>query len=211
MADPDFAKGATTGPGYDTTPGGLGLSPAYLGGATANASLSASSSSGTSFPASPADGQEYVYVADATNGVFWKFRWYAASSYWAFVGGPPLYSEVATVETTSSTGYAALSTVGPAIPIPFTADYDVEIGAFLGDDTAADHAYMSYDIGGTGAVDADAVFIREASAAGNAQMSLSRRRRKSGLTAVTLTAKYRVDGGTGVFASRYMAVWPVKK
>src|SRR2546430_2428558 len=45
---------------------------------------------GTSFRGAPSDGDEYVYVAEATNGVFWRFRYYATGGYWAFVGGPPL-------------------------------------------------------------------------------------------------------------------------
>ncbi len=44
-------------------------------------------------PLNPVDGQEVYYIADATNGVVWRFRYRAASgsSYkWEFVGGSPL-------------------------------------------------------------------------------------------------------------------------
>lgn len=211
MADADFAKGATVGPGYDTTPGGLGLSPAYLGGATATASLSASSTSGTTFPAAPADGQEYVYVADSTNGVFWRFRWYAASSYWAFIGGPPLYNEILTSEATTSASYVDLGTVGPSIALPFAGDYDVTIGADVRL-SAAERAQMSYQIGGTGAVDADSIENTFGAVTTIAGVSLMRSRRKSGLTAVTLTAKYKTQNGTSSsFLNRFMRVVPVKK
>lgn len=50
----------------------------------------------TSLPASPVDGDEVVYVANATNGVSWRLRYRAASasSYkWEFVGGAELRSE----------------------------------------------------------------------------------------------------------------------
>lgn len=213
MADADFAKGATAGPGYDTTPGGLGLSPAYLGGATATASLSASSTSGTSFPSTPADGQEYVYVADATNGIFWKFRWYATSSYWAFVGGAPLYSVIATQEATTSTAFTALATPGPIVALPFAGDYDVEIG-FAGSIPAiagVDELIMSYKIGASAASTADACYDSSQAGAG-VSSSVGWPQRKTSLAAVSLTAQYATkNGGSLTFGSRWMKVTPVKK
>lgn len=212
MADtPDFAKGATTGPGYDTTPGGLGLSPAYLGGATATASLSASSSSGTSFPAVPADGQEYVYVADATNGVFWRFRWYAASSYWAFIGGGPLTSEVATDEGHTGSGtYIDLATVGPSIILPFAGDYDCEWGCNTYDTAAANLAmYMGLKLGASATSDTQAEW--SGSNAANESTTESRFMRLSGLGAVTIKAQYKSGTATTRFRRRWLEITPVKK
>lgn len=165
---------------------------------------------GTSFPGSPVDGQPYTYVADSTNGVYWNFKWRNASSYWAFVGGPPLFNTVETSgESTSSTTYAALATAGPSIAVPFAGDYDVEIGAAI-DPASGNIAYMSYDIGGTGAVDADQIIATNPG--GTAwYWSVGRIRRKT-LTAVTLTAKYKVDtASTANFGKRWMALTPVKK
>lgn len=161
---------------------------------------------GTSFPLSPLDGQEYVYYAAA--GVLWRFLYSATDAAWSGTG-PPLYNEVQTAQTTTSTTYTNLSTTGPAITLPFAGDYDVEIGALIGDRATPQEAWMSYQIGATTAADADAVTVYQGSAA-NVQASVSRRRRKTGLGAVTLTAKYRVDGDTGDFTYRWMAVWPVK-
>lgn len=160
---------------------------------------------GTSFPGSPVDGQEYIYAADTTNGVFWRMRWYASGGYWACVGGSPLFNEIATAESTNSGSYTALTTAGPSIVLPFAGDWMVWIGCTL---SPADNAsqYMSYDIGGTGAVDADG--IRDNSSIA----SISRLRRKTGLGAVTLTAKYKGDtGNPATWENRFMAVWPVKK
>lgn len=67
MADPDFAKGASPSPGYDTTPGGLGLSPAYLGGATATAT--GSGSSGAAVGWSDIPGTLAYSSADGPTGV----------------------------------------------------------------------------------------------------------------------------------------------
>lgn len=214
MAEPDFVKGAS---GPDPYASGLGIAAPYLGGASASASAAAGAgTTGTSFPASPADAELFTYVADGTNGVLWTFRYYLTGAYWAFVGGPPLFSEIATAETTTSTTYAALTTPGPSIVLPFAADYDVTVSAAIyGPSGAAAGFYgsMSYDIGGTGAADADAIFngnwvnLGTGIAAG-----VYGTRRKTGLTAVTLTAKYKTNSGTTTqFQNRRLAVLPVKK
>ena len=87
-------------------------------------------------------------------------------------------------------------------------DYDVEIGGRLRCNTTNLAAFMSYDIGGTAAVDADSVqgFINGAN---DNYGSFSRVRRKAGLTAITLTAKYKAGNGTQQFDSRWMRVTPI--
>ena len=166
---------------------------------------SAANASGTSFPASPANDDEYVYVADGTNGVYWRFKYRSATSKWVFVGGAPLFSQVATEESTSSATYAALATAGPSITLPFAGDYDVGIGCYGASGNNGGH--MSYDIGGTGAVDADAAAVY---ANATQYISVMRYQRKTGLTAVTLTAKYRTLN-TGITVSkRWMTVTPVQ-
>ena len=53
----------------------------------------------TSLPATPTDGQEVYYLADAANGVIWHLRYRAAATgafKWEFVGGPPLSHEIDT-------------------------------------------------------------------------------------------------------------------
>ena len=214
MADePDFVSGAS-GPANPYA--GLGQGGPYLGGASASATAGGDADSGTVFPSTPNNGDEYVYAADTTNGVFWRFKWYAAGNYWAFIGGPPLFSLVATTEGTTSVTYAALATAGPSIVLPFAADYDVSVGASIYGPVSAGIGFfsiMSYDIGGTGAADADAIYnanaVNSATAVG---CNVSKLKRKAGLTAVTLTAKYKSTAGTtATFEQRWMAVWPVKK
>lgn len=152
-----------------------------------------------------------VYLeVDSTNGVLWHLAFESgeATYKWRFLGGPPLYSEIAASETTTSGTYAALATAGPAIALPRAGDYDVDIGGALGlPSTLA--IYMSYDIGGTGAVDADAIAIDNSNSV-SMVLNLMRRRRKSGLTTVTLTAKYRTASATGTFRHRWMSVTPTR-
>ena len=162
---------------------------------------------GTSFPSSPNDKDEFTYVADGTNGVYWRFKYRSATTKWIFIGGAPLFSQVLTSEAVDSGTYTALATPGPSITLPFAGDYDVSIGVHVSP-AIYGTGYMSYDIGGTGAVDADNVQVY-----GNAYAypSLARTQRKTGLTAVALTAKYKTAAGSCSFAKRWMAVTPVQK
>lgn len=177
---------------------------------------------GTSFPGSPVDGQEYIYAADVANGVFWRFYWHAATSKWVFVGGPPLVSLVFaigndTAETTTSTAYAALTTPGPSITLPFAGDYDVKI-SFNGTVTVQGcAARMAYDIGATPASDNQyaTLAIPDTGGGQGSTGACERTVRLTGLGAVTLTAKYKVSqsgaGQTAYFRNRAMFVWPVRK
>lgn len=174
----------------------------------------------TSLPSSPIDGQEIYYAADATNGVIWHLRYRSGSSSsykWEYVGGAALNSSVknGTIsdnETTTSTTYAALTTAGPTITLLLAGDYEVTIG-FTGynGNTGAITA-MSYDIGATAAVDGDSVQNYQSSGTGavNVVIASSRTRVKTGLSAVSLTSKYRVSAGTGVIWNRFMVVRPIR-
>lgn len=162
--------------------------------------------------------EAYVEV-DSTNGVLWHFAYESgeATYKWRFLGGPPLYSYVATAETTTSGTYAALTTAGPSIALPRAGDYDVSHGCQTtkSGGTSNDSACrMSYDIGGTGAVDTDCVvaeFSQFDTAARVLEATPSRFKRKTALTSVTLTAKYKSEAGdTAMFSERWMKVTPVR-
>lgn len=161
------------------------------------------------------DGDEVYLEVDATNGILWHLRYVAAEpTYkWRFLGGPPMLSEVVTSESLNSASYIALTTAGPAISLSRAGDYMVEVGAYVGaSSSSADYeSYMSYDIGGTGAVDADAFHSRVNGGGALTGSAGSRPRVKTGLAAaVTLTAKYRLDSATpnGTWMNRWMRVTP---
>jgi hypothetical protein len=148
-----------------------------------------------------------------TSGVRWNFVYDTTdgSTYpWLFVGGPPLYAEVLTAQTETSTTYDDLTTSGPAITLPVAGDYDVGIGCDGWNSAPGEAAYMSYAIGASAADDTDAVIHREVTLDSLSPTSLWRSRRKTGLTAVTLTAKYRVSNGTGAFQNRAIIATPVR-
>ncbi len=128
-----------------------------------------------------------------------------------FIGGSPIYAEVETSETTNSTTYVALATAGPSISVPVAGDYVVENGFVLSSNTSTGHSFMSYDIGGTGAVDADACETSVGTGGGTPDNVGTgyRKRKKSALTAITLTSKYKVNANTNGFKKRWMALTPI--
>jgi hypothetical protein len=189
---------------------GAGINPAKIAAGLLGSQLQYSKSATP--PGSPSDGDLWLLPADATNGVNWLFRYNAGSasaSKWECIGGVPLFAEVDTSETTASATYAALATAGPSIALPRAGDYDVTIGCGLLNASAGAFNFMSYDIGGTGAVDADSISDQTASTS-NWQQPM-RTRRKTGLTAVTLTSKYKSPSATtATFQHRFMYVMPVR-
>ena len=79
---------------------------------------------------SPIDGDEWVYPVDTVR--LWKFRYRAAAaSYkWQFVGGATAQSEIATGQTTTTTGaWLDLATVGPSFTVPFAGWYHFQSSA----------------------------------------------------------------------------------
>jgi hypothetical protein len=181
----------------------------------------------TALPLSPQDGQTVDLLADATNGVVWRFRYRAASSStykWEFVGGAALYSEVQTSQNTlSGATYGDLTTAGPSVTLPTLpngGDFDVTVGANIEVGYAItsgnDVGYMSYAIGGTAASDSNAAFVGAVVTTSNAganTVSASRTRRQTAVSGGTaLVAKYRNTDASeaATFADRYLLVRPVR-
>ncbi|HVE80923.1 MAG TPA: hypothetical protein VNA68_02170, partial [Candidatus Dormibacteraeota bacterium] len=171
----------------------------------------------TTLPSSPSDGDEVTYQADATNGIYWHLRYRAgsASAYkWEFLGGSELYSSVATAESTQSATFVALATAGPSIALPLPGDYEIGLGATISQDSANSPAVMSFDIGATAASDGDSIWefysVRTDGTPGpirNANVLL----RKTGLSAVTLTAKYHsTSNANSTFSQRTMRARPIR-
>lgn len=166
----------------------------------------------TSLPSSPVDGDEIILTDSLTAGTYqWHLRYVSAraTNKWLFVGGTRLEAEVATSEATAASAYAALATAGPSITLPVAGDYFIEHGFQCdGFPTNNQTIYMSYDIGATGATDADSVQATQDTSTGGLSPG-HRLKKKTGLTAVTLTAKYRTNGVSSKFAQRYIAATPI--
>lgn len=168
----------------------------------------------TTPPGSPANGDIWYCVDATTNSTFsWAFRYNSANSTykWEFIGGSPGLAETTTSETTNSASYTNLSggATGPSFTVPRAGDYMIETG-FNSDTSAGIIQTMSYDIGGTGAVDADYVRAGLDTTTSN-RSSVSRIHKQSALAASTaLVAKYKVSSSTGTFTNRFIRVTPIR-
>lgn len=163
----------------------------------------------TAFPTNPAEGALFSLIVDATNGIVWNFRYnsQSASSYkWEFTGGPAVIVNVDTDEATSSTTYADLTTAGPSFTLPSAGDYVIGHGFEVGATQNTCDTYMSFDIGGTGAADADACYSNA-----NKGAAATRFARKTGLSAVALVSKYRQSSALSAsIRHRWLYVQPIR-
>lgn len=144
-------------------------------------------------PTSPVNGQEIYFVADAINGVLWHLRYNTASASiykWERIGGPSLVTESSPAgdESTASASYVALTTP-TTLAIPLAGDYDIETSCH-GRSSVTGQMMVSYDVGATAAIDADAAGDASQTA-GSGSLILRRLKRKTIPAAVTLTVKYR--------------------
>lgn len=167
----------------------------------------------TELPASPTDGQEIMYAADPTNGILWHLRYRAgsASAYkWEWAGGSELFHEVPTQQSTGSTSYVDLATVGPSITVPLAGDYQVVYGAG-GVAPGSNYWIFSLKIGAATAVDNDEGVYDSSGAAPSNERKLERTDRLLAVPASTvLKLQYRVSGGTGNFRDRRLFVRPIR-
>lgn len=161
----------------------------------------------------PVDGQEIIFVADAANGIIWRFRYRAAAAgtyKWEYIGGSELMNYVAGVTPgTQSTSYVA-QTGGPAVTIPLAGDYDVNISAQLSTNVTG-VSYMSFGTSAGSASDVNAIAIRDSSFTW--QGPLSRKVRSTGLAAAAVLTNYYHSSGAGISAYaqyRKIAITPVR-
>lgn len=121
-------------------------------------------------------------------------------------------STVSTSQTTSSTSYTDLSTSGPAVTLTTGTMVLLVVYSRLSNDTAGQVTVVSVAVSGASTVAADdARAIAATSAATDQAYRIGSPFLLTGLTAGsnTFTLKYRVDGGTGKFRDRHLAVIPI--
>lgn len=161
-------------------------------------------------PSSPADGDLQVLELPASydpiggKKLRWLCQYNAGDAIWDVLDGAPLYAEVATKEADGSAAYGDLATVGPQLTLPRPGDYQIEAG-WGNDGNGGGENYMAYAIGSTAAADADATI-----GIAGTSFSVTRRRYKTGLSNVTVTAKYRNAASNGFFQSRWLSIDPVR-
>ena len=127
--------------------------------------------------------------------------------------GIPVSVVVATSETTTSTTYADLATVGPAVTgtVSSSGKALVTLTAQLSNSNNNRLCFMGFAVSGaTTVAAADAQAILYTSSAGNANAQMSATYLVNGLVAGsnTFTAKYRASNNTCTFLNRNMIVTP---
>jgi hypothetical protein len=166
-------------------------------------------------PTAPTDGDTYWLIVPASydpmggQTVRWLVAYNAAAAAWD-VEGAPIGGQVQTSENNTATAYGDLATVGPTVTVPRPGVYIVTSGFQASSATGSMVGWMSYAVGATAAVDADAAGgpVGNFAAPG---LSVSRRRTKTFAAAGTvLTAKYRQSSaaGTVAFLGRELTVTP---
>ena len=133
-----------------------------------------------------------------------------ASNLEALRGAKAAY--LATQNTTTSTSFTDLGSVGPAVSLDTGTAALVIVGCTMNNDTAPNYILMGFAVTGASSVAADdAAALYRQQPDHSADFSASKVALVTGLTAGTntFTAKYRVTGGTGTFYRRLIAVIPL--
>ena len=98
---------------------------------------------GTSLPASPFDGQEYILVDSLTAPTYsWRFRYVAgiADAYkWVFIGGAPLNSAYDATDYAMGASYSTI--LPPGITLPRAGIYDLEHTSVMRSGGAGSHFF----------------------------------------------------------------------
>ena len=159
----------------------------------------------TSLPLVPQFGDQVVYAADATNGVYWLQQYDASGTYpWKFIGGAPLVNVVASGSTTASASYVALS--GPTLSIVLPGDYDIS-ASFSAAYAGSGAAGMGVQIGAGS--DEDYAWGITASPGYNTTHVGTYRKTVS--SAVTLTSKVKSPQSVSVlFLERVLRATPIR-
>lgn len=173
----------------------------------------------SSLPSSPTDGMNIYFQSTvmAAAGAVWHLRYRSdsPSSYkWECVGGTAMWASVGsggTDETTTSTAYTNLSTVGPTLVLPLAGDYitEFDIEAFRNDGGAGNDAYIAFQHSGVTNNAAHAERISNGS--GALVPGSARRAWISQAAGDVMQAKYAVSSGTGRFRGmRTLSLLPIR-
>lgn len=124
-------------------------------------------------------------------------------------------SYVSTAQTTVSTSYVDLATVGPNVTVTVPASGKVYIGisVHIANSVSGNSSLVALDISGANTVAAadDSRYCLPMQASGNSYGQKGFGVIVTGLTpgSTTFTAKYRVSAGTGTFRQRQLTVIPI--
>lgn len=165
---------------------------------------------GTTPPASPVDGQEWIFPADEANGIQWRFRYRAASASahkWEFVGGSTLMAAVDASETCNSATFVDLAG-GPALTLARAGDYELTFGAESLDANSAAYFVSSPKLGAAAASDADGITVYTTS--GPIVYVGLRALARTLAASSTVKLQHRMTGGQISVRNRWLRAVPVR-
>lgn len=160
----------------------------------------------TSLPLVPQFGDQVVYAADPTNGVYWLLQYDASGTYpWKFIGGAPLYAYGGGTGT-ASTSYVDCG--GASMTIALAGDYVFDYKCHF-QLAAGESGFLSCYFGTT-ATDANASLVYASSA--NPDLDSGRTTRQTIATANS-TVKTQNRMGTAVsraFTNQTLLATPIR-
>lgn len=168
---------------------------------------------GTSLPASPFDGQQYILVDSTTAPTYqWRFRYNSGNSgsyKWEFMGGPDAYAELTTDQNLTSTSYVDLATV-TSLTAPRAGVYDCRYG-FTADTDAANAwqvlGAIKLGSAATSDVDAAVAFLNT----GQIRASVSREQRITLAASDVVKLQFRANTSNNrVIFDRFLRLVPAK-
>ena len=116
---------------------------------------------------------------------------------------------IATTQTTGSTAFTDLATVGPSVTVTTGSSAILLWSALMSNSTAAANTYVDYAVSGaTSRSPSDASSLRFKSDTGGQELRAGQVMYEGGLTPGSNTFKlqYHVNGGTGSFGDRRLTV-----
>jgi hypothetical protein len=173
---------------------------------------------GTSLPASPVDGQEYILTDSVSAPTYvWRFRYnnQSASAYkWEFIGGAPKRVEVATLESTATTGsWLDLATVGPSFTVPRAGDWATTMSLIYSGTTASSLSNVGVAQGAGTPAGSVGIFAHPTGTISSGQVVLPNQVHTGVSASVELRMRYNhtaFSAGTASFSSRTLSVVPVR-
>lgn len=168
----------------------------------------------TSLPASPVDGQEIRFLADALNGIVWSLRYraVAAGAYkWEFIGGSPLFSWTDTDETVANTSNSIVDLGGPlATVLPLAGDYHVEVDVILQAPASNVQTNVWIFTGANGSGGANLIASEPWIGTGPYGSKVEIRARLNALAAGTIRLRASTNGGSINWIRKSFKVTPVR-
>jgi hypothetical protein len=156
----------------------------------------------------------WIYPADTAAGVLWplKYNSGSGSAYkWEGHGCGFVYATIATDESTASTTYVDLATVGPSITVPRAGDYEVEWNCASYNTAGGPINYAAVKRGGGATSDNDAITWAPGATIATPGETGSRKMVLLGLAAGdVIKIQYRTSSGTVHFLNRALFVRPIR-